>query len=309
MQEKEWKLADASLYYVTELRQGKEAVRITRFQGLGSQAEVPELVGGMPVAAIDRKAFLSKKSLRRILLPGSVEEIGDWAFAYCDHLAEVTIPHRAVRFGKAVFMECKELRRITAIPVGELQPEKAVPTFPGELLAAAVTAMDAAYLLDMEAAGTEEWLEKWDARLKSVLRTSDQEGYSRQILCGEEDYGSTDLTAYMSSRRKEKVRLSLLRLLSDQGLSPRLRQELEDYLRAHTKGEKSEETWQVILQEHGTDREYYRLFAATACVTEKNLNDILTDIGEEYPEMKAYFLRYGEETFGTADFFADLELL
>lgn len=305
MQEKELKLADASLYYETEIKQDKESVRITRFQGLGSQAEVPERIEGKPVTVIDRKAFLSKKNLRRILLPDTLEEIGDWAFAYCDHLTEVTLPCQALRFGKAVFMECKELRRIS--DGGKLR-NTAGPVFPGELLAAAVTVMDAAYLLDMEAAGTEEWLGKWDARLSSVLHTPDQEGFSRQILCGEEDYGSTDLTAYMSGRRKEKVRLILLRLLSDRGLSSRMRQELEDYLRAHTKGEKSEEAWQVILQEHGADREYYQLFAAAACVTEDNLNDILTDIGEEYPEMKAYFLRYREETFGTADFFAGLEL-
>ena len=112
----------------------------------------------------------------------------------------------------------------------------------------------------------------------------------------------------MSSRRKEKVRLSFLRLLFDQGLSYRFRRELEEYLRSHTKGQNSEETWQVVLQEHGAHRDYYRLFAETACVTEENLNDILADIGEDHPEMKAYFLRYREETFGTADFFAGLEL-
>ena len=305
MQEKEWKLADASLYYEIETKPNKKSVHITRFQGLASQVEVPESIEGLPVTTVDRKAFLSKKNLRRIWLPDTVEEIGDWAFAYCDHLSEITLPRRAVRFGKAVFMECKELRRISAR--GQLH-EASVPAFPAELMAAAVTAMDAAYLLDMEAAGSEEWLGKWDARLSSVLHTSDQEGFSRQILCGEEDYGSTDLTAYMSGRRKEKVRLCFLRLLSAQGLLDPLRQELEDYLRSHTKGQASEETWQVILQEHGADREYYQLFATIGCVTENNLNDILTDIGCEYPEMKAYFLRCREVTDSAADFFAALEL-
>ena len=298
-------LADASLYYEIETKPDRESVRITQFQGLASQVEIPELIAGLPVTAIVRKAFLSKKNLRRIWLPDTLEEIGDWAFAYCDHLSEITLPRRAVRFGKAVFMECKELRRISAV---EKLHENGAPTFPAELMAAAVTTMDSAYLLDMEAAGSEEWLGKWDARLSSVLHTSDQEGFSRQILCGEEDYGSTDLAAYMSGRRKEKIRLCLLRLLFDRSLSAPLRQELEDYLRSHTKGQAGEETWQVILQEHGADREYYQLFAAIGCVTENNLNDILTDIGGEYPEMKAYFLRCREETDGAADFFAGLEL-
>lgn len=304
MQEKEWQLADASLYYEVKTESGRGSVRITRFQGLSSHVEVPELIQGLPVTAIDKKAFLSKKNLRRVSLPDTVEEIGDWAFAYCGHLAEVVLPHRAVRFGRAVFMECRELQRISA---AEQTPEKSGARFPAELLAA-VTALDAAYLLDMEAAGTEEWLARWDARLDSALRIPDQEGFSRQVLCGEEDYGSTDLNAYMSGRRKEKVRLSLLRLLFDQGLSVRRREELEDYLRAHTKGQSSQETWEVILQEHGAHREYYQLFADIACVTEENLKDILTDIGEEYPEMKAYFLRFREEAMGVSDFFAELEL-
>ena len=123
-----------------------------------------------------------------------------------------------------------------------------------------------------------------------------------------EDYGSTDLAAYMSGRRKEKVRLCFLRLLHDQNLSPGLRRELEEYLRAHTKGQENEEAWQVILQEYGSDREYYQLFASIACVTDENLNDILADIGGEYPEMKAYFLRCREEISGVEDFFAGLEL-
>lgn len=305
MQEMEWKLADASLYYMTERKQDRETVRITRFQGLASQVEVPGRIQGLPVAAVDRKAFLSKKNLRRVWLPDTLEEIGDWAFAYCDHLTEIVIPSGTVRFGKAVFLECRELKRISA---GKRQDGAGGAAFPAELMAAAVTAMDAAYLLDMEAAGGGEWLEKWDARLGSVLRVPDQEGFSRQILCGEEDYGSTDLTAYMSGRRKEKVRLCLLRLLFDQGLSGSFRQELEEYLRSHTKGQASEETWQVILREHGADREYYQLFAAIGCVTEDNLNGILTEIGGEYPEMKAYFLRSGEETGGAEDFFAGLEL-
>lgn len=305
MQEKEWKISDASVYYEIKTDPEGDSVRITRFQGLSSQVEVPGQIEGLPVKAIDRKAFLSKKNLRRISLPNTVEEIGDWAFAYCDHLTEVVIPCRKVRFGKAVFMECKELQRISA---AERTQEKSGAKFPAELLAAAVTVMDAAYLLDMETAGTEEWLAKWDARLSNVLRIPDQEGFSRQVLCGEEDYGSTDLSAYMSDRRKEKVRLSLLRLMFCQGLSARLRVELEDYLRAHTKGENSEETWEVILQEHGAHREYYQLFADIACVTAENLNDILEDIGEEYPEMKAFFLRCHEEMRGSADFFAELEL-
>lgn len=293
MQERELEIAGGSLCY--EIENGRAAV--TGFHGPASRVEVPERIEGLPVTRIGKKAFLSKKNLRGIALPDCLEEIGDWAFAYCGGLCQVQLPCRKILFGRAVFMECGSLTSILGTHA------------PGELLAAAVTAFDAYYLLDLPEAGSREWLEKWDNRLISVMQTSDSEGYSRQVLCGEEDYGSTDLTAYTSGRRKRKIRLSFLRLLFPQGLSGDNRRLLEEYLQLHTKGsEEGEETWQVILLEHGNDRPYYELFAELGCITEENLDKILGDIGEEYPEMKAFFLRYQEERFGARDFFARLEL-
>lgn len=298
MQEKELELAGGSLYY--SIREGKASV--TGFHGQAPEVVIPETIEGCPVAEIGKKAFLSKKRLRRVTLPEGIEEVGDWAFAYCDNLAEVLVPGKAVRFGKAVFLDCGSLKRIA-----ERKPGRNRASQP-ELLAAAVRAFDAYYLLDIPAAGSREWLGKWDARLAALLRAPDREGYSRQVLCGEEDYGSTDLAAYISRKRKNKVRLALLRLLFPEGLSDSLRQELEQYLLVHTKGGESPETWQVILEEHGTEREYYRLFAELGCLTAGNLEGILADIGEEYPEMKAYFLRWQEDRLGERDFFAELEL-
>lgn len=294
MQERELKLDGGSLYY----EMTKDRVLITRFQGQASQVVVPEHIEDAPVTAIGKKAFLSRKNLRCLVLPETLEEVGDWAFAYCDGLEQVIMPVKAIRFGKAVFLECQGLKRISD-PEGKL---------PAELLAAAVSAFEAYYLLDLQEVGSVEWLNKWDARLVDLLHTSDQEGYSKQVLCGEEDYGSTDLGAYVSGRRRAKVRMALLRCLHDQGLSEKLRAELEEYLHAHTKGGESQETWQVILEEHGDHREYYSLFAELGCVHEGNLDAILSDIGDTYPEMKAFFLRSREESMEKRDFFDSLEL-
>lgn len=294
MQERELAIPGGSLYY--EITHGN--ARITRFQGMTSEVQVPSCIENAPVTVIGKKAFLSKKNLRRVTLPDTVEELEDWAFAYCDGLIQVTLPRKHIRFGKAVFLECVCLQQI-----GDRSG-----SLPGELLAAAVRIFDAYYLMDLQEAGNEEWLRKWDARLLDLLHTSDQEGYSKQVLCGEEDYGSTDLEAYISGRRKVKVRLALLRCLHSQGLSEALRAELTEYLRAHTKGEKSQETWMVVLEEHGEHREYYSLFAKLGCVNRENLDGILSDIGDANPEMKAYFLRYREEQLGERNFFDDLSL-
>lgn len=294
MQERELAVPEGSLYY--EITDG--SVTVTRFQGLASEVLVPDRIENAPVTVIGKKAFLSKKNLRRVTLPDTVEELGDWAFAYCDGLLHVTLPRKYIRFGKSVFLECGSLLQI-GCKDGQT---------PGELLAAAVKAFDAYYLLDLQEAGSEEWLRKWDARLLDLLHTSDQEGYSKQVLCGEEDYGSTDLDAYVSSRRKAKVRLALLRCLHSQRLSEVLKAELVKYLRNHTKGGESSETWQVVLEEHGEHREYYSLFAELGCVNRENLDGILSDIGDAHPEMKAYFLRYGEEQLSGHSFFDDLSL-
>lgn len=303
MQEREWELEGGSLGY--KIRDG--AVCIVEFHGQAAELTVPEQIEGLPVAVIGKKAFLSRKSLRQVRLPGTVREIDDWAFASCSSLREIQLPHRELCFGKAVFLDCVRLERIVLYGAGEPDGH-ADSSQTAELLAAAVKDFGAYYLLEPPAVGSAEWLGKWDAKLAAVLHTPDEEGFSRQVLCGEEDYGSTDMFSYVSERRREKARLAFLRLLYPWGLAEPLKNELEAYLKAHTKGCGSEEAWQVILRERGNDRAYYSLFAELGGLNAENLCPVLEDIGEEFPEMKAYFLQRMAEAPATTDFFAGLEL-
>lgn len=296
MREKEFALADGSLYYETEA----EGVRITRYNGLASEVVVPDQIEGCPVVSIGKKAFLSKKHLRRVVLPMGTGQIGEWAFAFCSSLTEVCLPVQPVAFGRAVFLDCGRLERISPLP------EARADCFQPELLACALTTFDAYYLAQLPQVGSAEWLANWDAKLGTILQTPDQAGYSRQVLCGEEDYGSTDLNAYMSRNRAGKVRLAFLRLLHPAGLSEGLEEELKQYLRGHTKGCESEETWTVCRKEFGDRKEYYSLFSDLGCINSDNLSGILEDIGDEYPEMKAYFLKKNAQ--GADSFFDSLEL-
>lgn len=310
MQEREWELEGGSLKY--KIQDG--AVCIVEFHGQAAELTVPERIEGLPVAVIGKKAFLSRKNLRQVRLPETVREIGDWAFASCSGLKEMQLPRRELCFGKAVFLDCTRLERIVLYGDGEPSQVAGEPEGQGglswtaELLAAAVKDFGAYYLLEPPAVGSVEWLGKWDAKLAAVLHTSDEEGFSRQVLCGEEDYGSTDVFSYVSERRREKARLAFLRLLHPWGLAEPLESELETYLTAHTKGCGSEEAWQVILREKGNDRAYYSLFAELGGLNAENLCHILEDIGEEFPEMKAYFLQWMAQAPATTDFFAGLEL-
>ena len=277
----------------------EEGVVITGFRGRVSSVKVPEQLEGKPVIRVDRKAFLSKKTLREIELPSTVRGVGDWAFAYCTNLKQVTLPAGQVEIGKTLFLDCISLGNIESYGWDQET---------GHLLAAAVTLLDANYLLDTAEAGSREWLKKWDARLFAVMTEEDLEGYQKQILCGEEDYGSTDVNAYLRRRRMKKVKLAMLRLLYSRGLSEEHREYLETYLREHTKGSGGEETWLVLWQEYPHDMVRTQLFLDLGCVNEENLEAILKDLGEEYPEMKARFLRYRDNNMGYQDFFEGLSL-
>jgi hypothetical protein len=301
-EEREYRIPDGTLRYeirrYNKYNEHSEHIVITGLTGIASNVTVPSEIDGITVSTIGKKSFLSKKNLRRIALPSSVKEVEDWAFAYCDGLEEVTFSYRNVQFGKAVFMECAHLKKI------EIEGTK---EFTAPLMAAAVCA-EAYYLLDACEAGSDEWIAKWDLRLMAIMNTPDNEGYSKQVLCGEEDYGSTDLEAYKSGSRSKKLRMAYVRLLNPYGLSDENRKILNEYVLAHTKGCPGEESWEIIHNEHGNDREFYQLFAQLGCINQDNISGILSDIGEDYPEMKAFFIRYNDEHSGGRSFFDDLEL-
>lgn len=307
MKEYEYSTGDCSLKYRVEA----EEVCITGWQGRGWIAQVPERIENRLVTAIDRKAFLSRKSLREIQLPVNLHSIGDWAFAYCDNLERITLPVGCTCIGKALFLDCGRLDCVAGIrysQTAEGKVQEAWTPEAGRLLAAGLIQMEAYYLLEPAAVGSLEWLRKWDARLEAVLGAEDQEGYSKQVLCGEEDYGSTDLDAFMQAKRQKKVRLAMLRLLCNEGLCGRLREELEGYLKAHTKGCESEESWQVVLAQGELYPEYVQLFLELGCVNQDNIEAMIRQMREDQPQLRAAFLRYRQEWLGQGGFFAGLSL-
>ena len=304
----------------------KKGLEIVSYEGEDIYLTIPETVKiqedegdaavrEKQVLSVGKKAMLSCKSLRRVYLPETIEEVGDWAFAYCDELREVCLPEKTIRFGRGIFRECGKLCLVTV--AGK---EKDI----GGLLAAAVTLLDAPYLFTPVRCGDGDWLKQWDARMLQLLRAADKDGYSKMVLCGEEDYGSKEnnLDYFLNQKRKSKVRIAFMRLLHPSGLSNEVKEELENYLRGHTAGsgytgeapsEREDtgildETWQVLLEEHGEDSEYYKLFTGIGCLTAENFDRILLEAGENHPEMKAWFLKYKEEKIGYTDFFAELML-
>ena len=290
-----------------EYKVSENGVHITGYQGKDSEIAVPDMIDGCPVTCIGKKAFLSNKLLKQITLPESVVRIEDWAFAFCARLNKIVVPYHGMEIGQGIFKECHVLEQIIDEHKDEKDPGTIDVSF---LLAAVMSRLNAFYLFDFENAGTPQWLAQWDARMQSIMQEDDAEGFSRMLLCGEEDYGSMEnnLDYYMEQRRREKVRLAMLRLMHDHELEQSLRTQLTGYLLDHVKGQRTEETWLVVLEEHGDDLRYYQFLTQLGGVSPDNFQAMMDDLGEAHTEMKAYLMSYHNENHTKEDVFAEFEL-
>lgn len=285
-----------------EVTFGEYDVMLTGYRGKDMVLTIPEQVEGRPVTVIGKKAFLGAKSLQELFLPESITAIQDWAFASCSSLGKITLPRKKIAIGQGILKDCVKLEQI--VVAGKL------PESVSYLLGAVMNKLDAFYLFDTVAAGSRTWLAQWDARMLSLMAKEDAEGFSKMLLCGEEDYGSREnnLDYYVEQRRRFKVRLAMLRLMHDVGLQEDVKERLLAYLREHTKGERSEETWKVVLEEHGDDRKYYQFLLDSGCITKDNFDAALTDMGEQHTEMKAFLMNEWGAQGSREDAFAGLEL-
>ena len=46
-------------------------------------------------------------------LPEYVDEVGEWAFAFCDNLKSVVLPAKSLRLGKGIFKNDRKLGDIS----------------------------------------------------------------------------------------------------------------------------------------------------------------------------------------------------
>ena len=306
-------------YGSLQYRATDDHIIITEYSGRDIALTIPVNINNLPVTIIGKKAFLAARELRELTLPESVNVIQDWAFASCRNLETVTLPRKKLEIGQGILKDCVKLRRIIITEESEIgkeeenktgsEADKPEETAVSYLLAAVMNKLDAFYLFDIESAGSIEWLEKWDARMLALMEQDDTEGFSKMLLCGEEDYGSreNDLDYYIEQKRRFKVRLAILRLMNDIGLKNDAKNILLTYLKSHTKGSDSEETWKVVLEEHGDEKQFYQLLLDNGCITSENIDAILEDMGERHTEMKAFLMNCQSLNLQKEDMFASLE--
>ncbi len=260
----------------------------------------------IPVTEIDKKAFLSDKYLHGVTVPDSVIRIGEWAFAGCRSLRSISLP-RGIDAANGAFRDCTDLRKVDLR--GDAGAEF-IPDDTGYLLAAVIKLMDDRYLFDLKEAGSGDWLSNWDMRMDMIMSEPDEEGFSALLACGEEDYEGRDntLDAYLSRRRRRKIRVCLVRLMHDHGLSDERRERLGSYLYEHRAGAEHPDAWRVVLEEHGDEEEYYDVLRRYGCIDDKAVAIMLDDMGDSHAGMKSYLIRLSS---GTSDesFFDSMDLL
>lgn len=69
--------------------------------------EVPSKLLGHPVVGIDANAFKNLSHLKKVILPKTVEEIGDYAFSECPQLEEVVVKGNLTSVGNEIFRNSK----------------------------------------------------------------------------------------------------------------------------------------------------------------------------------------------------------
>ncbi len=92
-----------------------------RLVGMGTYDKtnviIPDKHNGLPVKEISNNAFSAEKNpqapyIKSIVIPNSVESIGDNAFAGCSNLKSVTIPESVRSIGSSAFSKCESLTSI-----------------------------------------------------------------------------------------------------------------------------------------------------------------------------------------------------
>ncbi len=257
---------------------------------------IPREINNIPIVNIKKKAFLGCKQLRSISLPETVKNVGEWAFAFCDSLSELKLASNRAVFGQGAFKNDSRLEKLWIEGRSEAS---------ARMLAAAVTVMDAEYLLDTAEAGSSEWIRKWDQKLENILNLADDEGYHLYVLCGEEDL-HFDYDEYLEYNRRKKAGLSMLRLLYDEELKEPLRERLMDYIREHSVGKESEAAWSCIVDRHGDDIAYYELMTRLSGIDEDNLEKALNSLSDRHAEAKSFLINHFNKGNKTDEFFDSL---
>jgi hypothetical protein len=90
-----------------------EEIHITKYHGKSNRISVPAEIKGLPVTGVTSNAFWGNNEAVSIVLPDSVEVIGNNAFFSCKSITSFNIPKSLKELGDNAFTGCDNLKSIT----------------------------------------------------------------------------------------------------------------------------------------------------------------------------------------------------
>jgi hypothetical protein len=279
-----------------------DQVVLTEVDTRCSLLEIPGQIEGKTVTALAKKACFGSRAAK-IILPDTLKEIGDWAFAGCKRLTELWIPLEVEHFGRDILHKSGQLEKLIIYEGTEPCSDSTAV-----LLALSVTVMQQGILLTSRDWGTKAWYEGWDRACMDFLESPDEDGFSPILAGGEEDYitNENDVEYHCHRRRLQKVQLCYLRLRYADFLAENAEKRYRDYLKQHNYGQKQAEAWDFLRNCQKDADRYYRLFAEAGCITEENVDSLIQALDERDTELRAFLLRYQNESLEPVDFFEQL---
>jgi len=103
--------ASAGLQFT--LINGGTAYSVSRGSLTAANVIIPAAYNGLPVTEIAAGGFSNHSVMTSIVIPDSVESIGDYAFGDCWALTTITIPNGVTNIGDSVFSGCRALTTLT----------------------------------------------------------------------------------------------------------------------------------------------------------------------------------------------------
>ncbi|NLX83608.1 MAG: leucine-rich repeat domain-containing protein, partial [Clostridiales bacterium] len=89
-----------------------ETGMLTAYHGQTAKVEIPAVINGIPLRAIDKNVFGHNKSIKEVVIPEGVTHIMDSAFYACDELESVTLSSSIQSVDGFAFFLCQKLERI-----------------------------------------------------------------------------------------------------------------------------------------------------------------------------------------------------
>ena len=244
---------------------------------------------------IENKAFLSAKSLRSVILPSTIEHVGDWAFAKCGNLVSVRFEgvHRPGMFGRNVFSGCELLGSVDFVDIDPVT---------SKLLALCANRLPYDHLIRGDDIGQESWYAKWDICLEATLKSDDAEAKMSAALCGEEDIsydgiGSVDgempgeTGDYIQKEEYNRCSLCYIRLSNDRNLKDKTRKIIEDYIVGNRFGIGEGSSFYSIFEEGENILSYLRIYLDTVRPDRETIKAMTAAVPSKDVYARSYLIR------------------